>query len=958
VMISLSFIMATVVDYQMKWIASTMNEQDLARFFGNFYAIIGFAQLLFQFLLVPRLLKTLGIINCLMILPALLAIVNLSVLAGMPVNYFGLSLLAFAATANFLRIVLTETLDLPSREMLFLPLPTRIRLRAQPFMNGALAAIARGFSAEILFLLYTLGVAVEMISLVAILCCTALVISLTKLRPKYRATLAATLRAQEIEASDLHEVARSDSMAPVMQELLESNDSNVVKFTLELAQTRKIGEMTDIIKRLVDSRESPIVVEALKCLGADGSRDHLPIIRRKLMDSRPSVKEAAVQALCQVSGFDVIDAMTDMLKWDDQALKDATIIGLARHCGDEGKKRVFSIIEDYVETRDSLVRYNAARLLGGIAQPGFSDLTRRLLADPEPEVCLKAIEAAGKSGDIDLITDLLGAMKEPELKTAAVSALASMPKKGVELLPHHLLNGVWTMGDRRILIQVMSRIGGPEAVRVLFDQVRDTDQALMFRATAAHALRSLRGREGLYNLKLKEYNSLLDKEYETLKLLNQAREEVGGADKFAAEAYKDHARLSIEIILSMFALKYDPRQIDRVHFNLFSESAPMRSRAMELLDVLLPRKTALQIASLLHPVVENKTPEGKELFGATRDSLIRCEPWIRAITAYHLSGGDPDPDSVSEISLNTLERQLYSRLEMISFLKQVPLFSDFAAAFLLEQTDLDDWIPMDKGRVLFEQGDKGDCIYIIREGEAGAWVNGSKVAGFGPGECVGEMALLDERPRFASVVIEADAILLRVEQARFKQLLTSKPGIAGALMRTLDKRIRKTQAGRVSIAPPSASNRMSHALVMDNSDLHRIVPIVSFLGQVDLFKGLPMTSLTRLAGIVQEVSYSSGEELFKQGEIGDSLYLVCSGSIDVIADGIKVANLAKNAYIGEMALVGGLKRSATAAVVEDAVLLRMWAEDFDHLIETEQEVSLALLKTLSNRLRDVTGVSG
>jgi CRP-like cAMP-binding protein len=140
-------------------------------------------------------------------------------------------------------------------------------------------------------------------------------------------------------------------------------------------------------------------------------------------------------------------------------------------------------------------------------------------------------------------------------------------------------------------------------------------------------------------------------------------------------------------------------------------------------------------------------------------------------------------------------------------------------------------------------------------------------------------------------------------------------------------------------------------------NLHKIISTISFLQQVDLFKRLPLHGLTRLAAIMQDVSFFEGEELFRQGDVGDSLYLICSGKVDIVVDGARVAQLGKNACLGEMALVGGQTRSAAARVAEDAQLLRLWAEDFNQLLATESEVALALLKTMVDRLRAVSRAS-
>ncbi len=954
-MIALSLVMSVVVDYQMKWVASTKSETDLAQFFGTFYGRVGLAQLVFQFLVVPRLLRRLGIINCLLVFPTLIGLASCLLLGGSLYNYFGLGLLSFAAASNFVRITLSETLDLPSRELLFLPLPTRIRVRAQPFMNGALAFAIRGFAGLLMLLLVYINVGMEKLSLVAVLCGLMLILSLLKLKPKYRETLAATLRAHEMDAADLRQTAQDLTMEPMLEELLSSDDDGVVKFTLGLLGDREIGGLAPTLGQLLDSRDASIKVETLGCLGTDAV-ELLPRIHDCLTDETPDVRGAAVLALCQVAGQEAVSEVKTQLDSGDRKMEDAAIVGLARYCGEAEKTRVLPTVEGFAGSPDTRTRVRAAQLLGAIGQTGNADLLGRLFTDPESQVRRAAAEAIASTSETSLVPDLLTAIEEASLRSAAIRALAAMPPSCVEEISRRIHDKSTPVGDRRTLMQVASRIGGPDAATMLWEQAGELDQDLISSSTAAQALRSLRVREGLYHLSLKRFGKRQRRLYDLLSLLNRAREEIGLLDPFVADVYKNHARAAVEQMLSMFALKHHPRQIDRILFNLFADTPHMRARAIELLDEVLPRRQAPRIIALIQPLIDAKPQRGEGFSQNVRSRLLESEPWLRAVTAYHMARyGD---DQGGDINLTEEERDMCDRLEMVAFLKKVPLFSGVTAYQLLEQSRIVDWISLKQGEVLFEQGDEGDACYIVGHGEVSILVNGEEVARLGSNECIGDMALLENKPRSATVRMVTDSRLLFIGAERFELLLSSHPSIAKALLCTLDRRIRKVQAGKKETPQPDIQSQratlMGVVTRMSMPDLQQIIPIIIFLYQVDLFKDLSPQSLVRLAGIVQEVSFFQGEELFQQGDEGDSLYLVCSGTIDIIVDGNKVASLTKNACLGEMALVGGQPRSAAAVVAEDATLLRLWSEDFDQLLATEPEVPLALLKTLSARLRMIS----
>lgn len=138
-----------------------------------------------------------------------------------------------------------------------------------------------------------------------------------------------------------------------------------------------------------------------------------------------------------------------------------------------------------------------------------------------------------------------------------------------------------------------------------------------------------------------------------------------------------------------------------------------------------------------------------------------------------------------------------------------------------------------------------------------------------------------------------------------------------------------------------------------NLDLFRVISTMSFLKEIDLFKDIPGSYLASVAEIAKEKTYYKGEKLFSQGDIGDALYLVKSGLISITVDGKEVAQLGKNACIGEMALIDGEQRSASAVTLKDSKLYYISAFEFNYLLTTQPSIAISLLKTLSKRIREI-----
>ncbi len=93
------------------------------------------------------------------------------------------------------------------------------------------------------------------------------------------------------------------------------------------------------------------------------------------------------------------------------------------------------------------------------------------------------------------------------------------------------------------------------------------------------------------------------------------------------------------------------------------------------------------------------------------------------------------------------------------------------------------------GETLVDQGDPGTYCYAVIEGSAVVYANGEYMATIGAGSTIGEMALIDHRPRTATVVADGPMKLLRFDIRHFKQLLEEMPKASERIMAILGSRL-------------------------------------------------------------------------------------------------------------------------------------------------------------------------
>jgi len=126
------------------------------------------------------------------------------------------------------------------------------------------------------------------------------------------------------------------------------------------------------------------------------------------------------------------------------------------------------------------------------------------------------------------------------------------------------------------------------------------------------------------------------------------------------------------------------------------------------------------------------------------------------------------------------------------------------------------------------------------------------------------------------------------------------------------------------------------------------------LSGVELFQSLSAEELERLANAVSVQLYARGESLCRQGEPGDTFYIIREGRVAISVKGpdgqtVTVAHLAGGAFFGELSLLTGEPRSATVTADTDVEVLRVSKQDFASLLQTDADLPGKLAAVLEKR---------
>lgn len=216
-------------------------------------------------------------------------------------------------------------------------------------------------------------------------------------------------------------------------------------------------------------------------------------------------------------------------------------------------------------------------------------------------------------------------------------------------------------------------------------------------------------------------------------------------------------------------------------------------------------------------------------------------------------------------------------------------------------------ITVEKGHTIIKQGDEGDFFYIVETGEVEFFRDGQSISKAGPGASFGELALMYNAPRAATVVATEDCKLWRLDRLTFKKIL-------------LDKTTKK---------------RNNYQAFLQN------VPLLRSLGQYER---------TKLADALKTRTYEAGEIVVRQGDPGDEFFLIESGEAIICKEDNPTADrtassevldkshptcvgvLHEGDYFGEIALLHDLPRQATVVATTKLRVACLGRQGFQRLL--------------------------
>lgn len=129
-------------------------------------------------------------------------------------------------------------------------------------------------------------------------------------------------------------------------------------------------------------------------------------------------------------------------------------------------------------------------------------------------------------------------------------------------------------------------------------------------------------------------------------------------------------------------------------------------------------------------------------------------------------------------------------IEKVLLLKSLSIFSETPETILAELAPLMKEEEAEQGTLIFQEGEPGDCMYIIFSGEIEIHKGKTTLAVLQEKEVFGELSLLDAETRSATATAKTDCLLFKIDQEPFYELIEARPEVAMGFIKILCKRLR------------------------------------------------------------------------------------------------------------------------------------------------------------------------
>ena len=828
IMIALSAIISRIIDYQFKIVAaSTFPDQEaLVSFFGTYYGLSGFATLLMQLSVTGFILKKLGILLGLLILPISLAIGSLGFL------YSGTLIMIFIA--KFSDQVFKFSINNSIKELLWLPISAKKKLQTKPIIDGVLRSGMEGLSGLIIFLLVMLSILpqsqIHFLSILVLIGIIAWVWNSFGLVKGYISSIMNSIENRRLNLDEIKfSINDSNTTETLEKALLEKNELRQL-FAIDLLWKLPLTPWKDTLEYLFD--KGPLTIQRA-ILELTWQKQDI-ISNQLVMDKIKKENNLSPHALLCANDRgikELISTYSNFSKHKNKSIMVAYhVTVLSKNMENLKSKREVEKIhtsgnEEYqIELINFLKRYPqllSPKHITNYLKNGTTNIKNDILSflarNPsssyfenifvlleKPETIMSATKALLEINHYDAYFEMAKAISSPKVNIKSKKLSLRLLPKFINNQPVDFLFENLNSSHLSLVNETSDALIGISKKQILsnnhFDLIQKSITSLAHRAFQLHL-----------------FKSTIDNES-------------------SSSLIKDHIdydlSILIPVLLKLGTLKEPKIPIEKYIGYVESDDKELLPYVLELVDSTFSATSKKFILPLIDPDVRpSKIAIG--LFDTkflSKNEILQSwiqsnHPWKKSVALNYCLRNEKI-DILKKIEwktenedyvdhkvyalLNDSEKKylnrnflnnkilieetpvMYSILEKTILLKSVDLFQNIPGNVLSKISQITSEIHLEDKDIIFNEGEPGDSLFVIISGGVEIIKDNHTIAVLEQGSCMGEMSLLDHEPRSAKAITNGETILLKIEQRGFFELMAGNSEIMKQIVKLLTKRLRQT----------------------------------------------------------------------------------------------------------------------------------------------------------------------
>jgi HEAT repeat protein/CRP-like cAMP-binding protein len=887
------------------------------------------------------------------------------------------------AVARVMDQSLRYTVDKTTREILFLPLPSDIKLQAKSFVDVTVDRGAKAAGALLLLVLvkpWGLNLDWQRLSYASLIMVGLWIVMAIRAKRGYLAAFRSSIERRDLAPAEMRlSAADLSTIETLVQELAHPDADRVVYAIDVLESLDKRNLVTPLLLYHESAKVRARALGALAAARSDLARKWAPNIRRLLADPDSDVRAGAIAALGTISREDVPSLARPLLADPDPRIRATAAAALAgsAHPGDAdaAEATLVEIIGDQSEDARA-ARRDVAAAIRQTAQPRLRRLLIPLLYDPAPEVADEAMESVRAAGtdDFMFVPTLVALLRHRRLKGRARAVLVSYGEPVVDALAHFLRDPEEDAWVRRHIPATLALIPGQKTVDALAGSLGEADGFLRYKAVSALE-RLRRGHEGLVFPKEAVEKLAVAEGRAYLNYLSLHHNLFGGtrlpADSLLARALAEKMDRTRDRLYRLLALVYPWKDMAAAQWTLEHGDARGRASASEYLDNVLTGQVRKQIMPVLEDMpVDEKVRRANVLLRTRRrdveDTLLQLindddqvvaaaaielarqqQVWALAGDIEHvLAHRDVRDWYVFEAASWALaERRMPAERRrelwheplpaavLAARVRELPLFASVSVDELFRIAAAARQVRHEPGTVLLQEDAVPASTHFLLDGRVTASSRDGAPRVLQAPAALGFAESLAGAPMPETVRTDGVAVTLVMTDDELRTLLADNTDLVGGLFTTLADAMGPG-------VPLVQSFGAAEELIRLAGDGLAPVEKVLALQRVPVFARVSADEMRLLAGITQSMPLEPEAPLFP-ASAPPALWVILSGEVAIEGDGTRAAGpitARAGDVFGTITTMAGRPLGRAARATQRGLALRLEREDLFALLGERPEL--------------------